>query len=159
MLIHYLASDANVREGRLRRLVRSSISGDLQSRLVRKDSVWPCVGGCERGIAYIPAMVRVTRKPSLYSLLEMFGLPFDDPFINVSVGAGCPGCYRVSLCAPDAVSGAEWARDARSVCNVDGTVSNFCSVCVAGGHFVCRREYVLESFAAVWSCGGVGAEL
>ena len=76
---HYLERDASLRAGRLRQLVRSSISAELRSRLVLTDEAWPCVGGCERGMAYVPVMVRVGRRPSLYSLLEMFGLSFDDP--------------------------------------------------------------------------------
>ena len=76
---HYLSEDASLKEGRLRQLVRSSVTEELRSLLVLTDAVWPCIGGCERGSAYIPIMVRVNRRPSLYSLLEMFGLPFDDP--------------------------------------------------------------------------------
>ena len=65
---HYLSEDASLKAGRLRQLIRSSVSEELRSRLVLADEVWPCIGGCERGMAYVPVMLRVGRRPSLYSL-------------------------------------------------------------------------------------------
>ena len=100
---HYLEMDASLQAGRLRQLVRKSISDDLRSRLVLTGDVWPCVGGCERGMAHVPVMVRVGRRPSLYALLEMFGLSFDDPLSKYLLDRASLGleeclCAHRTLC-------------------------------------------------------------
>ena len=95
---HYLERDASLKAGRLRQLVRSSVSAELRSRLVLTDEAWPCVGGCQRGMAHVPVMVRVGRRPSLYSLLEMFGLSFDDPLSKYLLDRASLG-FEECLCA------------------------------------------------------------